>query len=263
MGNIAKGFATIGKALVKHGPEILTALGILGLVSSGVSAVKNTPKALEALKQAEDEGEVLTVKVKIKRCWKFYIFPILIALVSIISIIFARKIDGGRTAALLTTCKLTEEAYSEFKDEAKEVAGEKGVEKIEQRIAQRHANENQFNESDVIYTGAGNTLYFEEYSGRYFRANRDYIDRAKNNFNSKLIDNDTMSINDYLECFNLPSLDDRTTGRILGWRLDKVKWEYGQEMPKLKFQWIELESGEPCGFFRYEVEPWVDYDSYY
>ena len=258
---IGTGLAKIGSAIAKHSPEILTALGIIGLVSAGVSAVKNTPKALDILKEAEEQGEVLTVKTKVKLCWKQYIFPVAIALLSIISIIFARRIDSGRTAALLTACKVSEEAAERFETETREVVGDKEIAKIEDRIAKKDISNKPVVDEDVIRTNGGESLYYECYSGRYFRANRDYIDRAKNEFNARLIDNDYMSINDWLECLNLPYLDDETTGSMLGWEVGDVRRKCGGHMPEVMYSYHPASNGEPCGHIRMECRPTVDYNS--
>lgn len=263
--SIVKGLTTIGKILSKHSPEILTAIGVIGLVSAGISAVRNTPIALERMQKEKEETneEVIPVKRKVELCWKQYIFPIVIAIISIACIIFARKIDSGRTAALLTACKVSEEAAERFKQEAREVVGDDKVSKIEDRLAKKEMQSNEMVDSDVCLTNTGTTLYYECYSGRYFRANRDFVDRARNVFCGQLQDYDTMSVNDYLECFDLPPIDDMTTGRMLGWRLDEVKKRCGGHMPELKFTYDEVKSGEVCGYMRLEVDPTINYNNYY
>lgn len=261
-----KGLAVIGQAISKHSPAILTALGIVGLVSAGIAAVKNTPKALEEIKAAEESVEVeepLKPIEKVKLCWKFYIFPIVIAVLSIVCIIFARKIDSGRTAAILTACKVSEEAAERFKEETREVVGDKKYNKIRDEIAKKDLHGNPLTDTDVILTGTGTTLYYESYSGRYFRANRDFVDRARNVFISQLQDYDTLSVNNYIECFGLPPIDDLTTGRLLGWNLNDVKMSCGGHMPELEFTYDEINTGEVCGYIRLEVDPKVGYDNYY
>ena len=44
-------------ALAKHGPEILTGIGISGMVTTTILAVRATPKALELIKEAEEERD--------------------------------------------------------------------------------------------------------------------------------------------------------------------------------------------------------------
>ena len=264
--HFVKGLAVIGKAVSKHSPAILTALGIVGLVSAGITAVKNTPKALENIKAAEenvDMEEPLTIIEKIKLCWKQYIFPVVIAVLSIVCIIFARRIDSGRTAAIITACKVSEEAAERFKEETREVVGDDKYNKIRDRMAKKDLQGNPLIDSDVYLTGTGTTLYYESYSGRYFRANRDFVDRARNVFIAQLQDYDTLSVNNYIECFGLPPIDDLTTGRLLGWSLNDVKMKCGGHMPELEFTYDEIDTGEVCGYIRLEIDPKVGYDDYH
>lgn len=262
---IMNGLATLGKLVIKHSPELLTGLGIVGLVGSAISAIKNTPIALEKMKEAEESVEVeepLTPVEKVKVCWKFYIFPIVIAIVSILCIIFANRISYGRMASVMTACKISEETVQRLDQSTKEVVTDKQYQKIKEKAAEKDISRVPMIEGDIINTGTGSQLYFESYSGRYFRASRDFVDRAINNFNSKLLDNDTMSLNDYLECLNLPYLDSQTTGGLLGWRLDTVK-RFSNELPKAWFRYEEISTGESCGYLRLDVDPMVNYDKYF
>ena len=47
--NITKGF------IMKHSPEILIGAGIVGMFTTTVIAVKNTPKAIKRIEEAEEE----------------------------------------------------------------------------------------------------------------------------------------------------------------------------------------------------------------
>ena len=52
LASIAKGVRT---AMKKHSPEILTGIGIAGMITTTVMAVKATPKALILLEEKKDE----------------------------------------------------------------------------------------------------------------------------------------------------------------------------------------------------------------
>lgn len=72
--NFAKISKNIQKTLVKHGPEILTGLGITGMITTTVMAVKATPKALDIIKELEDKNNTSLKPVeKVKATWKCYI----------------------------------------------------------------------------------------------------------------------------------------------------------------------------------------------
>ena len=59
-------FTTISK----HSPEILTAIGIVGMITTSVMAVKATPKAIELLHEKESEVGKLTPIETVKTAWK-------------------------------------------------------------------------------------------------------------------------------------------------------------------------------------------------
>lgn len=244
---IPNGLIKLGGAIVKHSPAILTGVGIIGLVSAGITAVKNTPKAIDILEKAENDEVEMTTVVKIKLCWKQYVFPVIIAVISIMCIIFARRIDSGRTAALLTACKISEEASERFQDTTREVVGDKEYDKIKHKIAEKELKENPIFEGNVINTGSGNTLYYEPFSNQYLRCSRDYIDRGINLVNKKLREEDTIDVNDYLECFQLPLIDAQTTGAL--------EWDINNGYLDLEFHYFEIDTGEVCGNFRPHIDP--------
>ena len=48
----------IGRKLKKHSPEILTGIGIAGMISATVMAVRATPKALQNIEHEKKEQNV-------------------------------------------------------------------------------------------------------------------------------------------------------------------------------------------------------------
>lgn len=58
-------------AVKKHSPEILTGIGIAGMITTTVMAVRATPKALILIEEKKDELEVneLTPKETIQAAW--------------------------------------------------------------------------------------------------------------------------------------------------------------------------------------------------
>lgn len=262
--NISKGLISIGHVLAKHSPEILTAVGIVGLITAGVTAVKNTPSAMDILNKAREEKcEEVTKVEAVKLCWKPYIFPVILATVSVVSIIFARRIDAGRTAALVTACKMSEQAAERFETATREVVDDKTLGKIQDKVTHDIAKDHPYVDNYVpeLGTTGPRQLFFDCYSCRYFRATRDFVDKAINEFNKQLLNEDIMTVNEYLDCFDLPKLDSRTTG-TWAWRLDDVKKELGGELPEISCYHEPIETGEYCCYFRLNAEP-RHYESFY
>lgn len=62
---------SIRMATKKHSPEILTGIGIAGMITTTIMAVKATPKALILIEDKKDEleAEKLTPIETIKAAW--------------------------------------------------------------------------------------------------------------------------------------------------------------------------------------------------
>ena len=73
-------FKGIQKAVTKKSPEILTGIGIAGMITTTVLAVKATPKALELIENAKeskktypDDKPGLNALETVKVAWKPYV----------------------------------------------------------------------------------------------------------------------------------------------------------------------------------------------
>lgn len=71
---LTKVFKNVPKFLKKHSPEILTGVGIAGMVITTISAVRVTPKALRIIDEREiKDGKRLTTGEIVKATWKCYL----------------------------------------------------------------------------------------------------------------------------------------------------------------------------------------------
>ena len=197
------------KTIVKHGPDILTGLGTVGLIVSGLMAVNQTPKAMDILRAHEEEldpGEELTVKDKIKDCWMYYTPSIVLATLSVGSIIFARHIDSRRMAAFAAAYQMSENALIRMKESVKDELGEKKLKKIEDNADLKLMEENPINPDEVVSTGDGDDLFMDFYSGRYFRSSPDMIKTRYNRYISRLNREDYLTPNDWISELGLPQI---------------------------------------------------------
>ena len=95
-------------AVKKHSPEILTEIGIAGMITTTVMAVRATPKALILIEEKKDELEVdeLTPKETIQAAWTCYIPAAAIGTVSVACLIGASSVNMRRRAALQERCAM-------------------------------------------------------------------------------------------------------------------------------------------------------------
>ena len=103
-------------------PEILIGIGLAGMLTSTVLAVKATPKALDILEEHKDED--LTKFDKVKLTWKCYIPAAVSYCTSTACIIASSNVSLRRNAVLAGAYKVSEAALLEYRNKVVEVLGE-------------------------------------------------------------------------------------------------------------------------------------------
>lgn len=249
--NAVKGFA------IKHGPEILTAVGTIGLIASGVMAVNQTPRAMEILKAHEEElgVEELPAQEKFKACWKTYLPSVLLATSSVASIIFARRIDARRAAAWAAAYQMSENALLRLESAVKDEFGENKLKKVQDNATTKLIEENPVNPEEIINTGDGDDLFMDYYSKRYFRSCTKAINTRYNHFIARLQHEDYMTPNDWLYEMDLPRICPELgdckyfTSAMYQSKLldDEPEYTYGPGP-----------FGAPCGIVKLSCEPSFD-----
>lgn len=239
------------KSVKKNSPVILTAVGITGMVTSTVLAVKATPLALDLISEAEfEKGEELTKKEVIKATWKPYIPAVGTAVFSIACIIGANSIHMRRSAALATAYKLSQSALHEFKEKAVEVVGEKKVSEIKQKVNQDKVDKDPVSKTEVIITDKGKTLMYDTISGRYFESSIEEINKIVNELNRDMLSDMYISLNQF---YSAIGLQHTKAGYDLGWQCDKglIEVDFGATI---------ADDGRPCITIDFPYPPHYGFD---
>ena len=239
--------------LHKHSPEILTGIGVTGMITSTVLAVKATPKALYLLEEAKDiKQDKLTPVEVVKAAWKPYIPAVVTGVASISCIIGASRVNYKRNAALATAYSISERALLTYKDKVIETIGEKKEKEIQEKIAQDKVDQKPLSNAQVFVTPKGNTLCMDTISGRYFKSDIDSIKKAVNELNRQVLCHNYISLNEF---YSLIDLDPIKTGDHVGWNIDDGTIE-------LDFSACIAENDEPCIVIDYMVSPKYDFDKF-
>lgn len=241
--------------LDKHAPEILTGMGIAGMVTCTVLAVKATPKALELIEEEKEKkgDETLKPVETVKAAWKPYIPAMAVGGASIMCLIGATSVNTRRISALAAAYKLSETALDEYKAAALETLGEKKEKDIRDKVAKNQIAANPVNESTVIVTGGGNSLCYDSISGRYFRSSIEKIRKVENQIERELLSSDYISLNDFYDALGLDHIE---IGDDIGWRVDWIR------SFEINFSSQLTKEGEPAIVLEYEDMPRYDYDKY-
>ena len=257
---------TAQDTLEKHSPEILTGVGIAGMVTTTILAVKATPKALRLIESERvnrkfdrDNGipevfapEEISVKDTIKLCWKCYIPAAITCFASIACLIGASSVNLRRNAALATAYKLSETALSEYKDAVVDTIGEKKEKMVKDKISEKQVKNNPVSNNEVIVTEKGNTLCYDHHSGRYFNSDIEKIKKSVNEINRIMLRDSYVSLNEF---YDELGLDHTKIGDELGWNINDGFLE-------LYFSSQITEDGTPCLVINYENAPRYGYSKF-
>lgn len=238
----------------KHSPEILTGIGITGMITTTVLAVRATPKAMMLIEERKLDLETEQLKKTeiVKTVWPCYIPTILTGTMSIACIIFASSVNARRNAALATAYALSETTLRDYQDKVIETIGEKKESVVRDAIAKDKIEKDPVDTNEIVITDKGDTLCYEPLSGRYFRSDIDKIKRALNEINNMLLKDDYISLNDfYCEI----GIGETKIG-------DEIGWHIQGGLIDLHFSTQLAANGEPCLVFDFIKAPTYDYNKW-
>lgn len=251
---ILKAVGSVQTTLKRHSPEILTGVGISGMLATTVLAVKATPKALLLIEEKKEEEAVdkLTPADTIKTTWKCYIPAAVTGTMSVLCLVGASSVSARRNAALAAAYTLSESAIREYKDKVVETIGENKEREVRDAVAKSRVESNPVSKQEVFVTGVGNTLCYDILSGRYFYSTADKIKRSANILNEKLLDQSYVSLNDFYYELGLEGTD---LGVALGWSIS-------QGLVTIDFSTQLSENDVPCLVVDYDRMPIYDFDKW-
>lgn len=271
--NLSQAVELVKNATAKHSPEILTGIGIAGMIITTVMAVRATPKALiiiEEKRRLNKEltmmsengkihysgprpfGEIRPLEVA-KVTWKCYIPALITGTVSVACLIGASSVNIKRNAALATAYTLSESTLKEYQKKVVETVGEKKEQTIRDEVAKERIEKNPVSSKEVIITKKGNTLCLDYVSGRYFKSDIETIKKTVNELNRRMRDEMYISLNEFYYEIGLPP---NGAGDDLGWNIAN-----GYIDPDFSSQLAADET--PCLVISYLVGPRYDYRNNY
>lgn len=258
---ITNNFITVVK---KHNPEILTGIGIAGMITTTVMAVKATPKAIRLLEAEKDrQNRIILNEAKnngyddckvvtrlhpieiVKTTWTCYIPSTIMGVFSITCLVGASSVNARRNAALATAYSISKSALKEYQDKVVETIGIKKEQVVQDAIAKDKIVKDPVINNEVIMTDKGETLCYDVVSGRYFKSDIDRIRKAENELNRRMIEEMYISLNDFYYEIGLNNI---SIGDDIGWNIDDGLLE-------LRFSSQLTDDGTPCLVINYYIAP--------
>ena len=266
--NLSRIVKSVQVGLQKHSPEILTGVGIAGMITAAVLAVRATPKALilmdeekrrinaELLAEAKKKKQENCVRVDklkpielIRTTWVCYIPAAVTGALSVACLIGANSVNIRRNAALATAYSLSESALKEYQEKVINTIGEKKEQEIRDNIAKDKLSRDPVSNKEVIITGRGETLCYDTITSRYFKCDIEKLRKVENELNKKLISEMYISLNDFYYEVGLRAT---AIGDDLGWNID-------DGLIDLEFSSQLAEDETPCLVIGYRLAPRYDF----
>lgn len=239
---------------VNNSPAILTGLAIAGTISTAILAGRASFKAADILAEEEsvlerthsdeDVERIYTLRYKFDHVWKLYIPAAGAAALTVTAVVMSHRISSRRAAAMAAAFAISERAFEEYRVKIADQIGKKKERAVRDEIAQDHVRKNPINNATIIVTGNGDSLCYDDYTGRPFLSSVEKLRKAENDINHQIIHDHYASLTDLYEKIGLPQtgISDQ-----LGWNLD--------HMLELEITGTISEDGKPCLNVTYKVCP--------
>lgn len=214
------------KAVKSNAPEILTALGVTGVVTTAYLAGKAAWDAHEDVLKVQFYNEdgtmrnpvyIMPTKERAKLTWMRYIPAAAAGAVTIGCIVAGHRTSSNRTAAAVAAYSLTEKAFDQYKEKAAEDLGKAKEQRLRDDIAQEKVTANPPSR-EIVVMGDGECLCFDIRSVRYFRSSHEAIKRAENDINYQINHERYVSLSEFYIAIGLPITKESVYN---GWCLDR------------------------------------------
>ena len=241
--NLTQLVSNVKKTIGTNSPEILTGLGIVGVISTAYLTGRASYKsALVIQKEEEKHGTHSDAKERFKErsalVWKLYVPPAISGVATIGCIFGVSHITSRRAAAAAAAYAVAERSLNEYRDKVEEDLGKTKDQKVRDAVAQDRVENNPPTETFVI--DSSHVLCCELYTGRYFTHDVESLKRAAEQINERIQSDLYVMLSEFYDLIGIPNTS----------QSDYLGWESGKPM-ELRFSAVATKDNRPCMAFDY------------
>lgn len=210
----------VGRFITDNSPQILSALGVVGVAGTGYFTFKAAWQAREiVIKENEHRDSLvspeLTKKEQFEKTWKLYITPAAVGVMTIGCIVAANRVQARRFAAIAAAYGVLSGDFDEFRDKASEKLGLKKADEVRSELAEK-------NIVGQLPAGSalpdGKTWFCDMASRRVFPSTMETVKSGMNKVNFQCFSQTDATLNDFYDAIGVEHTD---VGDILGWNATK------------------------------------------
>ena len=251
-----------------HQREITLGFELTGIILTGIACWNAGIKADKILKEQKEKMESLQSEYErdemmedeefdkkkrditietVKRMAPVVASPVIIGTTTLISAGLGYAGASKEIAALSAAYNISEKKLSDYQDKAKEMFGEKKARAITDEVNADKIKNNPPAGKKIFNTGKGETLCYDDQSGRYFYSDAESIRNSVNKINDQLNKEYYVSLNEF---YNLLGLPDITLGDDTGFNIDDGLIDIDH-----LFSATLTADDTPCLVLNYDVSP--------
>ena len=207
--------------VARNSHHILTGLALLGI---GASVALSVHADRQMQEWDIDEFKRLTKEERIKIYAKIYSPPAIAILVTGACVLGAHSISVKRESSLLLAYEGARQVYDRYRASVQDRLGPE-----EKQIAEKAASKMElYPHNAALVYGEGDVLFYDAYSGRYFKSTVNKIDRVVNELNYTLLREMCVSLNEFYAGIGLDGI---SLGDQLGWNEQRqIEVHYGAKV---------------------------------
>ena len=197
----------------------------------------------------------MTLEEKIKKSWKCYIPSGIIATSTIMCIIYSDYISINEKISMLNALASVQNNYKILKNSVDETCNSDIKEEIMKKNIRGRIPK------DVYIERTEEKIFYEEYTGKFFKSTIDNILKAEYLFNKQLAIAGSASLNDFYKYVGIEETD---TGEYLGWSVYDGYYGSMTTKPWVNFTHERMEDESELEYFYigYSNQPEVNYDMF-
>ncbi len=239
----------------RNASTILTCAGGAGVVATAVMAVKATPKAITLLEAAKKEkGEELTKMEVVKVAGPSYIPAVITGVATVACIFGANVLNKRQQAALMSAYALLDNTYKDYQKKVEELYGKDANNHVKEEIVK-----DKYVDEEVSRNDDDKTLFYDEFSGRYFESTTEDVLRAEYNLNRRLSEFNGAYLNEFYEMLDIEPVD---YGEYIGWSSAEIydtQWSTWIDFFHKK---VTMDDGLECYIISWSVDPTFGFEDY-
>lgn len=243
-------YKNITNFVSKNAATILTILGVAGLGTTVVLAIKATPVAKDALEEAYEDipkDESLSLMEEAKIVAPIYASTLVCGAATVACIIGSNSINKKRNVSLAAAYMVSEETLRTIRDKVADTAGEEVLSKIDGEMIKDRFEKFTEEEEKTPNKKHGTGNCIDLTSGRRFDGNIQSLEAIELRLNGLLRARDFVPLN---ELYSMIGLSNTEVGRTVGWfGSNHAKWNGDIKMDLLN---IMHSDGYSVAFYRNE-----------